>query len=266
MKPIYRWIFNHSRLAHVILAVVVTVICYFGLDPAYFSFGLRFLITFSMLFSCYTLVGSVPELLLRKPLQILEQGCDPYPFLNELELHIGKVRVDAHGQMTYINYAMALVQTGQYEKALKILERIDINQFPNTPVIAKFIYYNNLCDVLTRLNRFEEADRWYQQGKDVYDSLPGNRMKQSLERTAEMNEIEYLYRDQDYAGALRRLAKIPCPTQRSLMEAALLAARCNLGLEEFSKAREKLNYVITHANRLGCVMDAKTLLDSCPEE
>ena len=260
MKPVYRWIFRHQKLTRVILAILVVAFSYFVLDPETFSSGLRFLFTFSLLFSCYNMVGSVADLLMKEPLEKLELDCDPYPLLEEVELHMQKLPDGFRGQMTQINYAMALVQTGNYEKALQTLEAIDIEKFPNP--FAKFIYFNNLCDLMTRLERFPEADSWYAKSREILDILPNNRLKSRLDRTVEMNAIEARYRDQDYVGALRRLARIPCPTARSVAEAALLAARCNLALGETEKAKEKLQYVVDNGNRLHCATEARSLLET----
>lgn len=260
MKSIYRCILAHPKPAKFILALLVTVFCVYVMDAETFSFGFRFLMAFSLLFSCYTFVNSVSDLLLREPLEKLEQGCDPYPLLAEVEIHMKKLPDSFQGQMIQINYALALVQTGSYEKALEVLEAVDMDKYPNP--IAKFIYYNNLCDLMTRLDRYPEADSWYRKSLEILDSMPNNRLKGRLDRTVEMNAIEALYRDQDYVGALRRLARIPCPTPRAVVDAALLAARCNLALEEWDKAKEKLQYVIDNGNRLQCVTEARALLET----
>ena len=264
MKRVQRWIANHPRLCKFVMAFSITLLCYVALDPNTFSFGTRFLITFSLLFSGFLTINTMPERLMREPLEILEQQCNPYPFLEEMERQMPLIQENFQGQLTQINYAMALVQTGQNEKALETLESINIDRFPTASPFAKFVYYNNLCDVMMRMERYAEADIWYRKAQAIFQDLPNNKLKQRLDRTAQMNEIEALYRDQAYATALRKLARIPCNTQRSLMDAALLAARCNLGLEEHDKAREKLQYVIDHGNRLACVQEAKRLLEKLP--
>lgn len=264
MRAFQRWIANHPRLCKFIMAFVVTLLCYILLDPNTFSFSTRFLITFSLLFSGFLTINTMPDKLLREPLETLEQQCDPYPFLEEMERQMSLVQENFQGQLTSINYAMALVQTGQNEKALETLESINIDRFPTASPFAKFVYYNNLCDVMMRMERFAEADIWYRKAQSIFQDLPNNKLKQRMDRTAQMNEIEALYRDQAYTTALRKLSRIPCNTQRSLMEAALLAARCNMGLEEYDKAREKLQYVIDHGNRLACVDEAKRLLEKLP--
>lgn len=262
MKNLFRWIAAHPKASKILLIVPLSVFCFFFLDPQIYSFGIRFLIIFSLLSSALMFVNTMPDKLMRKPLEQLEQECDPYPFLAELEIQVAKPQENFQGQMIQINYAMALVHTGQNEKALEVLESIHIDRFPSASPFAKFIYYNNLCDVMTRLGRFQEANIWYDKTCQIYQDLPDNRMKQRLDRTVEMNLIESLYRDGDYPTALRKLSRIPCPTQRSVMDAALLAAKCNLGLEEFDKAKEKLQYVIDNGNKLHCVSVARELLES----
>ena len=259
MKSIRRWIAGHPLASKILVTVMITAFCFVLLDPDVYSFGIRFAIVFSLLCSGYLTVNYMPDKLMRQPLEQLEQHCDPYPFLAELELQIAKPREDFQGQMIRLNYAMALVHTGAHEQALQVLEDINPDRFSNP--FARFIYCNNLCDVMTRLDRFQEAEIWYNKTSKIYQDLPNNRLKQRLARTMDMNEIEALYREGDYAFALRKLSRIPCPTQRSVMEAALLAARCNLALAEYDKAKEKLQYVIDHGNRLHCVAIAKALLD-----
>lgn len=265
MKPVYRWIATHPRLSKFIIAVIVTIICFITLNPNIFPFIVRYLVVFFSLFFGFLFVNTVPERLMREPLEILEQECDPYPFLEEMERQLPLCRDNLQGQLTKINYAMALSQTGQLEKTLQILRQINIDRFPATSPVVKFIYYNNLCDALTRLSRFEEADIWYRKAKQIYEDLPNNKLKQKMDYTVQMNENEALYREGDYASALRSLSRLTCKTQRAVMDAALLAARCNLKLEEYGKAREKLQYVITNGNRLHAVEVAEQLLSELPD-
>ena len=264
MKSIYRWAANHPRFAKVIISVVITVFCFWALDPEIFSFFTRFLIVFLLLFNGYLFVNTIPEKLMREPLEILEQQCDPYPFLEEMERQMGLCQDNLQGQVTHINYAMALGQTGQYEKALGILEKINIDRFPVTSPFIKYIYYNNLCDTLTHLDRFVDAEIWHRKAAQIYADLPANKARQNLDYNSQMNEIEALYREGDYPAALRKLGWLTCKTQRSLMNAAFLAANCNLKLEEYDKAREKLQYVIDNGNKLYCVEKAKQLLSELP--
>ena len=51
MKSIYRWAANHPRLTKVIITAIITVFCFWALDPEIFSFFTRFLIVFLLLFN-----------------------------------------------------------------------------------------------------------------------------------------------------------------------------------------------------------------------
>ena len=265
MKSIYRWLTCHPKLAKLLIAIAVTIFALIFLNPKFFSPLIRYVIVFFMLFYGFLFVNTAPEKLIREPVMIWEQQCDPYPFLEELERQLPLCKENLQGQLTHINYAMILGQVGQYEKALAEMQRINIDRFPATAPVVKYIYYNNLCDTLTKLERFDEAEIWYRKACQIYEDLPSNKLKQKLSYNVQMNEIEEMYREKDFSGALRKLSWLSCETQRSVMDAALLAARCNLALEEQEKAKEKLQYVIDHGNRLYCVDIAKELLNTMTE-
>lgn len=264
MKAVYRWIAAHPGLSKFLIALFVTFFGMVTMHPDIVPFGIRYLVIFLMLFYGYLFVNTIADKLMKQPLEILEQQCDPYPFLEEMELQQSRCKDNFQGQLTRINYAMALVQTGQNEKAVEVLESINIDRFPSISPFVKFVYYNNLCDVMTRLERFSEANIWYEKSRMIYQDLPDNKMKRSMDRTAKMNEIEHLYREGDYQLALRKLSWLPCNTPRSVMDGALLAARCNFALGEYDKAREKLEYVVANANRLASARDASELLEKLP--
>ena len=200
MKSIYRCILAHPKPAKFILALLVTVFCIYVMDAETFSFGFRFLMSFSLLLSCYTFVNSVSDLLLREPLEKLEQGCDPYPLLAEVEIQMKKLPDSFQGQMIQINYALALVQTGSYEKALEVLEAVDMDKYPNP--IAKFIYYNNLCDLMTRLDRYPEADSWYRKSLEVLDACRDFTMIREVfrEGIGYLTQADYEILRERYAG------------------------------------------------------------------
>ena len=261
MKSIRRWIAVHPKPSKIILVIAITVIGFFALDPNVYSFGIRFFIMFSMLYSAILFVNTTPFKLMRKPTEILEQQCDPYPFLEELEHMVNSLPNNAQGQFFQVHYGIALAFTGQLEKGLEVMQNIPIEQFKGS-AHTKLLYYCNLSDMMFRLNRFEEADALYEKTLEIYRQLPDSRGKKAWEHTLELSAIEALYRSGDYALALRKLSRIPCHTKRYVIGGTMLAARCNIALEEFDKAKEKLQYVIDNGNTLYFVNDAKSLLET----
>ena len=88
------------------------------------------------------------------------------------------------------------------------------------------------------------------------------KFKQQLFATAQLSQAEVLYREGEHIQALRQAAGIKCTTKRQLLDTALLAAKCHISLEEPEMAREKLNYIVEHGNKLHIVEEAKVLLET----
>ena len=205
MKTFYRWIAGHPRISRAIMALVITGFCFVALNPNLIPFLPRFLIIFLLLSSGFTFLNTIPEQLLREPLHILEQQCDPYPLLEELEKQLPLCREDLQGAVTRLNYAMALGHAGQHETALDVLRNVDLDRFPNASPFIRFFYYNSLADLHTRLNNYALADLSSREALAVYDSIPQSKAKAQLDKTVQMNQMRAYFRDGDYAAALRGL-------------------------------------------------------------
>lgn len=264
MKPVYRWIIRHPRLSRLMISLVITVFSLLLLNPNLFPFIVRYLAIFMSLYYGFQYVNTCPERLIREPLEILEQQCDPGPFLEEMALMQDFPPDHPQAQIMRINYAMALRQVGEYEHVLEILRELNLEENAYASPLTKLVWYNNLSDVLTKLERFDEAEHWYEKALSIYHQLPEGKTKEHFSKTMELAQAESLFRQRDYAIALRKLSRISCRTQRYLMDAALVAARCHVALEEYDKAREKLSYIQAHGNKLHCVKEAETLLASLP--
>ena len=57
-------------------------------------------------------------------------------------------------------------------------------------------------------------------------------------------------------------ARIKLPAPRNILDAALLAAKCHIALEEPEKAREKLSYITEHGSKLHIATVANELLET----
>ena len=260
MHKLNRWIVRHTRLSKLIAAVIITALSFLLLNPNVMPFLMRYLIVFSSLFYGFLFINTAPERLIRGPLQILEEQCDPYPILEETSFLMEVGGNDKLTQIARINYAMALRQVGEFEKVLSILENISREQLDSAPELNRLVYANNMADVLSNLDRFDEAEIWYERTMDIYRNLPEGKIKESCRKPMMLSEAESLYRTGNYTDALRKVSAIPCQTRRFLMDATLLAARCDLALNQPEKATEKLNYIIANGNKLYCVEQAKRML------
>lgn len=262
MKSVYRWIADHTGLCRTILFFSLAALTFYAVSLEYVSILTVYLLDLAIWFFVGRLIAMAPAKLTEEPAALAEQQCDPYPLLEAMELQMARNENGPQRQLTELNYALALRIVGENQKSAEIMENINIDRYPGTSPYSKFIYYNNLADVLFPLGRTFEAQIWQRKALQIYNDLPENKMKQQLSQTFQLSEAEALYYERDYDKALRKAAWINFNSQRQLLDAALLTAKCHICLEEPEKAREKLNYVIEHGNKLHIVEEAKALLET----
>ena len=262
MKSFYRWVSDHSGLCRTALFITLLLFTLYASSFEYISFLSIYLIDLAIWFIVGRFIAAAPGKLMEEPTALCDQECDPYPLLKEMEQMLTRRLNGPQQQLAQINYAMALRMVGENYKAAEILEKINIDRHPGFSPYSKFVYYNNLSDALFSLGRDQEALIWYRKSRQIFDDLPEGKFKQQLFATAQLSQAEVLYREGEHIQALRQAAGIKCTTKRQLLDTALLAAKCHISLEEPEKAREKLNYIVEHGNKLHIVEEAKVLLET----
>ena len=262
MNSVHRWVSEHTGLCRGILFLALIAFSMYASSFEYVSFLTVYLIDLAVWFVVGRFIATAPVKLLQEPLAQLHHQCDPYPMMAESRLQLEQKFDGPHRQLLEINLAVTLRETGEYEKALEILENINIDKFPNTTPFSKYIYYHNLCDLNYLLDRKEEARIWARKMRQIYTDLPTVKSKNELTATHELMEAEILYYEGDHAASLRKVAWIKLPYPCVVMSASMLAARCHIALDEPEKAREKLNYVAEHGNKLHIAQEAKELLET----
>lgn len=262
MKSVYRWISEHTGLCRAFLFFALAGFTVYTASLPYVNFLTIYLLVLALWFVAGRFIATAPVKLLQEPLAQLHNNCDPYPILEETQRQLAVVSDSPHRQLLEVDLAVALRETGEYEQALEILENINIDKFPGTTPFARYIYYHNLCDLNYLLARNEEARIWSRKMRQIYGDLPPVKAKNQLSATHELMEAEILHYEGDPDGALRKVAWIQLSYPCMVISAAMLAARCHIALEEQDKAREKLNYVAEHGNKLHIVQKARELLET----
>lgn len=262
MKSFYRWISEHGILCRLVILLGLTAFTIWSATLPYVSFLAVYLVDIFIWVVATRLIATAPGKLLQEPLDIMNQQCDPYPFLEETKQQLSRHFQGPQQQLNEINYATALRMIGDNYKAAEILESLNIDRFPGTTPYIKFVYYNSLTDVLFALDRTAEGVIWLRKALMIYRDLPENKIKQQYAHTCELLEAEGMYHQKEYTQALQKAAWIKCESTRTLLDAALLAAKCHIALDEPEKAREKLQYVLDHGNWLHIAEEARLLLET----
>ncbi|MBQ7416288.1 MAG: hypothetical protein IJW14_04555 [Oscillospiraceae bacterium] len=259
MQSIRRWMAKHRILAKVLVCTTM-VICYSSLLLVDVTPWLVVAVDLFMIFFFNIWVDVSIANLVTPTIKTLNEQCDPYPMLEETErqLHYGyKGTLD---QTNRINYACALRQIGQYQQALDVLNDINVDRYGGLQAVSKYVYYNNLMDVLTMMGRYAEAEIWYQKAVQIYKDLPENRIKKQLADSVESAAAYAWFRRGEYEKAKETLNATQPKELCNRVGHALLYARCCVAEGNLDAAREPLEFVIQCGNRLYAAQEAQILL------
>ena len=262
MKSVYRFLYDHAGLCRVLLFGLLFAMTVYLSSFAYMSFLSVYLIDLLIWFVVGRFIALAPAKLLEEPLRIMDRDCDPHPFLEECTRQLERSKPDSQQQLALINRATALRMLGENQQVLQILENLNIDRFPSTTPFIKYVYYNNLADVLFEFDRDVEALIWHKKAMQIYQDLPAPQAEKFYSQSMNLTKALVLYRQGEFEDALKIVAWMKCETPRHLLDAALLAAKCHIALEEPEKAREKLQYVIDHGNKLHIVQESRDLLEN----
>ncbi len=105
-------------------------------------------------------------------ISLLSHQCDPEAFLKAYEVEMTQVKDSKQLDMLRINQAAGVCYTGDFEKALKIIRSIELEDLKG---IYKAHYYNNLVSILILADREKEARRMYERGKEYLEMTIKNK-------------------------------------------------------------------------------------------
>ncbi len=105
-------------------------------------------------------------------ISLLSNGCDPEAFLKAYEEEMAKVKDPLQLDMLRINQAAGICYTGDFDKALKTIRAIRLEELKG---IYKAHYYNNLVSILILSGREKEAARTYDKGKEYLEMTIRNK-------------------------------------------------------------------------------------------
>ena len=264
MTSFYRWNAKHPLLTMLIAYIISFLLILILRLTAPYSFfsskGFQTSVVFCILFLTYIITQRSPDILTQKPLSILHNQCDSYPFLAEMTEQLTYPYNPILKQYIQINYSFALRFTGAYQHSLDVLSSIPIDDESRTPIALRFIYYNNLSDLYHLMNRFEEADFYFIKSEMVYQSITNHKLKQLYSNAYLSNKSEFLFRKGEYSEALSQLPGEPYRNMLSHVDNSLFSAQCCIALGDLEKAIEHLDFVIQNGNKLYQVHVARNLL------
>ena len=262
MKFIGRFLTLHGRGLYYFLASCLLL----GIAILLFSGKISLFIAFLLLFIMPTLILLAINMRSHKYwmqfMSALEAGCDPYPLLEETEYMISKAKKGIPYFQVTLNYSIALMATGQYEKALSVLKDLDFNKIPTLPHHNMFVYYNNLCTACASNKQWEQMEIYRSKAEASYACIKKQAFKKKISESMSFYQIFPLIQEKKYDEAEKALSSfIPKRGRESIMMAMTLT-EIHIGRGETEQAKEQLHYIIENGNKLYVVTEARQILET----
>lgn len=260
MRKLARWMAKHQKLV-TIGGIIWWSVCWCVLGDA-FCFPDWLMYTLAAVFAVYwmLLAVSANDYLLKKPLEILKNQCDPYPFLEEINVQREYPGTDAAKQVRDINYAMALRCIGEYDLSYRLLTTTNIDKNAGMLPMAKVVYYNNLVDLCGLIGKHQEAVIWYDKLLLIFNDMKPGKQKEQLRPAVESNRATAHFCKGEFEQALQVLSLAKIEDLNDRIENAMMYARVYLAMGETEKAIKPLQFVAEKGNKLYVVTEAKELL------
>lgn len=261
MKKLNRWVAKHAWLVYILSIVLMYLLAIVATNGYYGPLIIFvYLAMFAWTFVSTRYVFSRGNVLLKKPMEILLQECDPYPFLEETQRQKNYPR-NRNLKLWHILYeGMALREIGEFSQAHALLAAHGNELVPRTAMVVQAQYYAEMAYLSAKLGDLQGMEFWHEKLLDAHSKTKTKRHKQFTESAVTSHLVMYHYARQEYSQSCQVLQNVPTDAPRSRVAVAMNQAKIHLAMGETELAREKLEFVIQNGNKLYIVTEAKALL------
>ena len=259
MEKLNRWMAKHPRLAGMLFVIPLVFVGTWWLSmgvPKWLTYP--FLGVATVVFVLWA--GTAGARLLKEPLKCLKEQCNPYPYMEEINVLREYPGDGTAKQMLDIDYAMTLRYIGEYELSYALLTQINIDKHAGMLPMYKVIYYNNLMDLCALMGKHQEAVIWYEKLLKLFNDLKPDKRKEQLRKSVEANRAVYHFCREEYPQTLNALSLAKPENMSERIENAMMFARTYLAMGETEKAKKPLQFVAENGNKLYFAIEARELL------
>ncbi len=263
MQKAYKFMAKHRILLMILLIFIICPLYTYLLWILEAPLGLIVFLDLLFFFSIIVSVNNSVNYVLKKPLDELNNKCDPVPLLMETQELLNYKNTKVVRQVLLMNYCVALSEIGELQKNYDILKSINIDELSATLPIHKLVYYHNLSNACDSIGDAAQADIWYEKMMQIYNGMPENKFKKQVVPVVNQATAVAWYRKGDFNQALNILKCVQPNNLRQRISMSMLCAKIFIKLNDFDTARANLQFVIANGNKLFLVNEAHKLLQIC---
>lgn len=266
MKKLLQWIWLHTPQIGIACVLGLAVLALFQK----ISFSAYFLLVLAVFL--FTRFFSVR--FLRSVERSYSEDCDPEPYLEACLAYIRcyknthRASIRAALWNSYLSVSSALASLGRYQEAKKYLDAIDTS---NLSAYYQFAYQHNRFIISHRLGYANWAV--YTEYLDLAESvlekgvIPQRLREVASDRLLYDRLLLRFWRDGTSEDTERRISELlsQAKVEVDRVSFRMTLAQCALSRGDYAVAREHLEYVAAHGNKLYARTEAEELLRTLPQ-
>ena len=203
--------------------------------------------------------------LIKEPIKIFQEQCDPYPYLDEIQ----KRRTYSGPKAAKLNLLLAetvvMYDLGHYQEAYMLLSPLE-NDMKATMMRGTLMNYDcQMANVCRSLQKDQEAQAWLQKAREVYEKIKREDRKKQFRDVFLTHDALTLLERQQYTQALQLLEQVAPKTMRERVVLSVNYAWVYLAQGETEKAKEALTFVAENGNKLDIATQARQMLSEMEE-
>ena len=263
MEKLNRFVAKHHVPIYVICSVLWIALYWLTLE---YLMLLALVLVCGCIFLTARWLGGRWLALLKKPMDILDNQCDPSPYLEELQR-----QKDYSGPWTLrynrtICQAGALVMVGSPEEAYDLLLPLQKKLFQyQQPRVMQSIYCNSMANTCRALDRAMEAEYWHAKYMELIAKVNNKRIQQVYAERMPLYMAHYHTFRKEYDLSMQSLQQLKPKNMYEQVVAAMVYAQNYRAIGETEKAKEALTFVADNGNKLYIATRARQMLSEMEE-
>lgn len=257
LSRFWRFCLLHPTLATLLYVVPICLAYALALTTLGVGIGWIVGVCLFVLFVGWAFVSGAYARFMQPSAKFFLSTCDPAPLLEAATFAAAHTKGVAQ-QVSQLNLADALAESGKEEQALAILRGINIDQY-SILLIYKVVYYYDLASLLEKLGGSEEV-RLYREKVSALFPLLKSKLKEAFHNVDVTNRAQILAARGEYETAWQTLATRRDENLHARVSHTYLRAELLSKMGQTEKAKEELRLVIQYGNRSHLVTRARALL------
>ncbi len=242
MFKLFKWCFTNSVRALLAMTAIYGVLFLIPFFPIFKGLWLLIVLPLAVL-AAFLTMKLWTKSVSKRAFKTFEEGHTDMLHDYMLLLY-KKAHYTAEGPAAAIRYVAVLLERGEYEKALGILERYTEKKYESLDDVTRLSYYNNRTQALLKSDRLAEAEEVYAKMTDLlgaYEEPVTGAMKNAFT----MTEAELRLMQGDTEKAFELIDTLEdTGTPRRVMQRRLLRGKILLALEKPEEAAKEFTFVI----------------------